>query len=409
MEIHKAKEWQRPGEKQQKQVFEKTSIILNEIREKGADGIDEFSLKFDGFRPYVIPLKPFEAYPLDDSEKSAIRHAAQRITTFAKLQRTAYRDVEITDSCGTFGHKVLPLDSMVAYIPGGRFPLISTALMTLIPAKVAGVERRVAFSPSDHPAIQAAASLAGATEMWRIGGVQAMATAAFGYRNFPPVDMVVGPGNAFVNAAKALLQSTLKIDTLAGPSELLILADKEADPNWVCLDMLAQAEHDPQALSVLCSNDTSLLHTVKTKLEAAAKDAESVGIGVVHLVHADRIEDMIHLSNRMAPEHLHVNAASNSLDPSHLKNYGSLFLGPLSAVALGDYCSGPNHTLPTSGYAQKKGGLHVGDFLKVLTYQEVHAEGMKRLAKTGISLAQQEGLKNHSKSLAIRCDLPLAN
>jgi len=402
MEILDVATWARPSTKNLEHIRDATATMLAEIRDQGAAAIRRFSTKFDGFEPEPVALKPFEAYPLADAERQAIRHAAGRIEAFCQLQRGMYRDLTHRDECGTLRQRIEPLDSMAAYIPGGRFPLISTALMTLLPAKVAGVPRRVALSPSAHPALLAAASLAGATSFLRIGGAQAIAAGAMGYSpHLEAVAMVVGPGNAYVNAAKGLLQTRVKIDTLAGPSELLILADDSAEPDWIVADMLAQAEHDPMALSVLCATPRSLLETVRAKLLNAANQL-GTAIGSVCLVHAKDERDLVIMADKMAAEHLHLNLRPDTLDSRLLRHYGSLFIGPHSAVALGDYCSGPNHTLPTNGYARYKGGLHVGDFLKVLTVQEITPAGFESLASTAETLAQMEGLKHHAESIAIR-------
>lgn len=402
MDILSVAEWRRPNPGDLQSIREEVTAMLAEIRAKGPDAIRQYSMQLDGFAPETLPLKSLEAYPLSQSERDAIRHAAKRIEVFCELQRGMYRDVTIEDEFGTMGHRIQPLDSMAAYIPGGRFPLISTALMTLIPAKAAGVPCRTALSPSDHPALLAAASLAGATTFVRLGGAQAIAAAALGYEpHLAPADMVVGPGNAYVNAAKELLQGVVKIDTLAGPSELLILADDSAKPDWIAADMLAQAEHDPMAISVLCATSMPLLSAVRTRLLEAANN-NGGAIGSVSLVLARHKGDLLEMANKMAAEHLHLNIQTGYLDSKQLRHYGSLFEGPFSAVALGDYCSGPNHTLPTHGYARMKGGLHTGDFLRVLTYQQITEKGFEGLAPTAETLARLEGLVHHANSLAIR-------
>lgn len=402
MEILNAKHWQRPTSGTSADIQASTRAILEAIRSEGDRAIARYSLQFDGFEPKPIQLQPWDSYELSQADRDAISHAAERIEAFCRLQKSMYRDVELIDDCGQFSHRIVPIERMAAYIPGGRFPLISTALMTLIPARVAGVANRIALSPSDHPALLAAASLAGATDFLHIGGAQAIASAAFGYGHFQPVDMVVGPGNAFVNEAKAQLQRHLKIDTLAGPSELLILADETADSEWICLDMLAQAEHDPQALSVLASTDRNLLTKVQAQLEQASKREDVQEIGAVSLVFAEDLDELVAFSDRMAPEHLHVHMPTERLDSTRLTQYGSLFLGAHSAVAFGDYCSGPNHTLPTSGYARMKGGLQVGDFYKIQTVQSLTAQGAQALASTGEALASLEGLHWHARSMATR-------
>lgn len=402
MEILEARDWQRPDATQPLELKDQVAAMLADIEKNGDGAIAAYSQRFDDFAPLEIPLKPYREYGLDDALVRHLEIAARRIRSFAELQRSMYADVKLEDEFGVFGHRVLPLESMAAYIPGGRFPLVSTALMTLIPAQVAGVPVRVAYSPSDDPAILAAASLAGATRFVRLGGAQAIAAAAFGSHWAPAADMIVGPGNAYVNTAKALLQDRVKIDTLAGPSEILVLCDDSIDTEWIVLDVLAQAEHDPMALSVLASTDRSVLEAVRDGILEAHEAQPDKDMGIIQLLLAEDGDDMLNLSNRMAPEHLFVALRSGVLDTDALRNYGSLFIGPYSAVALGDYCSGPNHTLPTLGVGHMKGGLQAGDFLKVVTFQQVNQAGFAELAQTGIALADREGLTYHRDSLRVR-------
>jgi histidinol dehydrogenase len=402
MEISACADWQRPDATQPLEMKEQVQTMLEQIEREGDAAITTFSQRFDGFEPCLIPLKPWREYDLEESFKDHLQVAAKRIRKFAELQASIYQDVEHEDEHGRFGHRVIALDSMAAYVPGGRFPLVSTALMTLIPAQVAGVPVRVAYSPSADEAILAAASLAGATGFVHLGGAQAIAAAAYGSQWAPAADMIVGPGNAYVNTAKALLQDRVKIDTLAGPSEILVLCDESIDPEWIVLDVLAQAEHDPMALSVLASTDREQLEAVRQGVERAKEARPDKDIGIIQLLFAESYEDMIELSNRMAPEHLFVAVKENTLDTNALRHYGSLFIGAHSAVALGDYCSGPNHTLPTLAVGRMKGGLQAGDFLKVVTFQEINPSSYNQLAETGIALAEREGLEYHRDSLIIR-------
>lgn len=398
MQILDQENWNRPGVDASERAREVVLDLLNGIRERGDEAISEASLRYDGFEPLVIPLKAPETYGLSDELLRAMIAASNRIRQFAERQMAAYADLEFWDETGRFGHRVIPVERVAAYVPGGRFPLISSAMMTVIPARVAGVEDVLAVSPSDHPALLAAASLSGATSFLRLGGAQAIAACALGSAWCPKVDMVVGPGNAFVNAAKALLQNVVRIDTLAGPSEILILADRSMPVPWIVEDMLAQAEHDPMALSVLASTQRDLLEAVAKQLDSVRQS----GQGVFQGVWCGDDEALVRFSKRMAPEHLLV-ATENAreLEP-RLVHFGSLFVGPFSAVALGDYCSGPNHTLPTSGSARMKAGLHVGDFLKVATVQEVTPSGFEPLAGIAAVLARAEGLTHHRQSLDIR-------
>ena len=398
--ISEIADWRRPLTDAASGAMDDARAILRAIRERGDAAVREYSLRFDGFAPARIDLRPFEDYDLAPETSRAIRLAHDRITRFAALQRETHADREFTDETGTYGQRIVPVRSVAAYVPGGRHPLVSTALMTLVPARVAGVETRVAVSPSDHPAVLAACSLAGATAFVRLGGAQAVGALAYGSAWHPAVDMIVGPGNAWVNAAKALVQGTVGIDTLAGPSEVLVIAGPNADANLLAWDLLAQAEHDPLAFSVLASWDRAVLEAVADRLVSLPEASGVLARGGIQLVLAAGPEEAVAFSNAMGPEHLHVHDLS--LAPEAFTSYGSLFLGPESAVALGDYVSGPNHTLPTSGYARVKGGLSVGDFLRVLTWQRVSREGLAALGPAAAHLADVEGLAAHAESVRQR-------
>ena len=402
MEIVNAGNWCRPIAVGMEGLTETVAAILADIRVDGAQALCRYSLKFDGFEPRKINLAPWESYPLDASTKRHLKIAADRIERFGRMQMDMYQDREMRDEFGRFGQRIVPLETMAAYIPGGRFPLVSTALMTLLPARIAGVERRVAISPSNHPGILAAASLAGATEFIQIGGVQAIGALAYGCPWADAVDMIVGPGNAYVNEAKSQIQGRVKIDTLAGPSEILILCDQTCQPQWLALDVLAQAEHDPRALSVIAGTDRAALNAIGQAVQTHSEKNPDKDTGIIQLVYCPSEQALVDFANHMAPEHLQVTLQLDEDLLLQLKHYGSLFIGPKTAVALGDYCTGPNHTLPTLGMARKKGGLFVGDFVKVLTYQEIEGDSFAQLAETGIDLATLEGLEFHRQSLKIR-------
>lgn len=407
MEMLKFGEWRRPKLGEPERLEATVHEMIADVAERGDAAVKHYSQKFDGYEPRLIELKPWDQYPISDATKAHLRVAADRIQAFAAMQHSMYRDLSLEDAYGSFGQVVKPLPSMAAYIPGGRFPLVSTALMTLIPARVAGVPRRVAVSPSDQPAILAAASLAGATSFVHMGGAQAIAALAHGSAWAEAVDMIVGPGNAYVNAAKGLLQGKVKIDTLAGPSEILVLCDDSVDPRWLALDVLAQAEHDPMALSVLATTDGDLLEAIAAAVKEELAKFPDKDEGVIQLVLCEKRAQMVALANQMGAEHLHLACRDGYIQADEIDHYGSLFIGGHSAVALGDYCTGPNHTLPTLAVSRRKGGLQVGDFLKVLTWQQVKPDQFGELAKTGIHLAQLEGLVFHEMSLAAR--LPQEN
>jgi len=398
--ITKAIDWSRADLKVDSQIESKVQAILTSIRNEGDSAIEGFSLEFDQQPVKVIDLKPFEDYQLKDDLANSIQLAANRIEKFALFQKQGIRSESFSDEFGCYGQVVSPIERVGAYIPGGRYPLISTALMTLIPAKVAGSPVRIACSPSSHPAILAAASLAGATQFIQLGGVQAIGALAYGYQDNLPVDVVVGPGNAWVNEAKKQLQSQVKIDGLAGPSELLALCDGEQPIEWLAFDVLAQAEHDPLACSLIVSDDSNWLVSMLSFLEKNSETNKLLQQKQIELIYAESVEELVQFSNQYAPEHLmHCHP---QVDQKRLINYGSLFIGANSAVALGDYITGPNHTLPTLAYARQNGGLNVNVFLRVLTTQTVNDLGRMKLSKLAMPIAKAEGLNYHFKSLQLR-------
>lgn len=397
-------QWQRPGIEDSHKTLQLVQQLLSEIEacdvEQKDIKITQLSEQFDGFKPKKIVLKPFDEYDLSDELKGAIKQAAGRIEKFCQFQKAQLVEQSYQDEAGVFGFSYKPIQRIAAYIPGGRFPLISTALMTLIPAQVSGCEERIACSPSDHPAILAAASLAGATDFIRIGGAQAIGAMALGYQDLKPVHMIVGPGNQYVNAAKQLLQNRVAIDVAAGPSELLILANKIENIEWIIADMAAQAEHDPQAVSLLLTDNQQLLKTVAEQLADNGELQELVERQQIILLQADNVQQMIEFSERYAAEHLLL--IDRRIEPPQLKHYGSLFIGENSAVAFGDYCAGPNHTLPTLATANRSSGLSVLSFLKQQSFQQVSDVGRAQLAWTGQILAQAEQLVWHKRSMQVR-------
>jgi len=398
LQIQSIDQWQRPQSDQFQSANRIVAEMVLELDRIGPEFLISKSEELDGFQPKIINLLPFESYALDPHLKQHLRVAARRIERFAKSQRESLVDLSFSDECGSYGHRFLPMETAGCYIPGGRFPLVSSALMTLIPAKIAGVGNRIAVSPSSHPAIQAAASLAGATHFLQMGGAQAILALARGFMGLPKAQIICGPGNAFVNAAKAKVQDQVKIDSLAGPSEILVLADAETPVEFVVQDLLAQAEHDPMALSVCAAIDRTFLEAIQAELRQHPVDQ----IGDCHLLQAETQDELVEFSNKMAPEHLLVTNPER-ISVNELVNYGSLFLGEWSAVALGDYCSGPNHTLPTNGFASLSGGLSVGDFLRTLTWQQMKpTPEYMDLSETASTLAQLEGLSHHEESIRVR-------
>jgi histidinol dehydrogenase len=406
--IINAANWQRrclnEGSKQskstEKSLQEKVSEILTDMRKNGDLAIDQYAMQFDQNKVRRIKLKSFEKYELSSELAESIQLAAKRIEAFCKFQKEGVVSRSFEDETGSYGQVVKPIERIGAYIPGGRYPLISTALMTLIPARVAGCPVRIACSPSDNPALLAAASLAGATEFIQIGGVQAIGALSQGYQQTEAVDLIVGPGNAWVNEAKKQVQSQVKIDGLAGPSELLAICDDKQPVEWIALDALAQAEHDPMACSLIVSDSIIWLKQLQQFIESRQETKALIDNRQIELILANSKEDLIEFSQQYAPEHLMLCHAL--IDKSELTNYGSLFLGANSAVALGDYITGPNHTLPTLGYARQTGGLNVNTYLRVLTTQSVTDAGRTKLSKSAMTIADAEGLKYHYESLKVR-------
>ena len=287
-------------------------------------------------------------------------------------------------------------------MPGGRYPLVSTLLMTVIPAQVAGVKNIRVVSPNPSTEVLAAAAMLGVCEFYRVGGAQAIAALAYGTNRIPRVDKIVGPGNAFVTVAKKLVSFDCAIDFLAGPTEAVVLSDSGV-PEFIAADLVAQAEHDPETLAVLITTSRSLAGAVKQSVAHLAKEIpiaqESLRARGAILLVASR-EQGREWANRLAPEHITVAEE----DLPFIQNAGSVFVGDYSAQAAGDYASGPNHVLPTSGQARFRGGLSVMDFVKVITVQQLSAKGLRRIAPAVECLAAAEGLPAHARSVSVRCD-----
>jgi len=394
------KDFKRPAIKDIQAVEETVKAILNDIQAKGDTAINHWSEKIDGHKVNIIKLLSFDQYNLDTDLARAIKTAHNRIKRFCEFQKKDLKNATFTDDFGTFGYIYQPIERIGAYIPGGNFPLISTALMTLTPAFVAGCPVRIACSPSKNPALLAAASLAGATTFLQLGGAQAIGAMSYGFDKIDSVNMIVGPGNAYVNMAKSQVQFRTKIDTLAGPSELLVYANELQNPEWIVLDTLAQAEHDAHAISLIVSTSNQLLENLYSCTMAYDSGAALIKNKQIVFIKAENKDQAIRFINDYAPEHLMVCDVES--DTSLFTNYGSLFIGENSAVAFGDYCAGPNHTLPTNGVAKNSGGLSIHQFLKVFSTQEISDVGRIELAKTSSVLAKAEGLIYHQLSAEVR-------
>ena len=335
----------------------------------------------------------------------AIEHAARNIRRVAEQQRP--RQWTITVEPGVrVGQRVTPLATVGCYIPGGRFSLFSTLLMTAIPAQVAGVKRIVVACPKPDPALLVVADILGVKEIARIGGAQAIGAFAYGTQSIPRVDKICGPGNRYVTAAKRLVSDDCAIDMPAGPTEVLILATG-GEPRYIAADFLAQAEHDPDAIALLVTPSAQFAKAVATEVKKQLRDLrntnpawKSLQAASAMLV-APSLDEAIKFANRVAPEHLSIPNANATLIKK-LSEAGSVFLGPWSAQPIGDYASGTNHVLPTSGWARARGGLSVLDFVKCSSTQEISRAGLKRLAPVVTAMARAEGLEAHARAVEVR-------
>jgi phosphoribosyl-ATP pyrophosphohydrolase/phosphoribosyl-AMP cyclohydrolase/histidinol dehydrogenase len=340
---------------------------------------------------------------IDASQRELLGRTAGRIRAFAGAQRAALSEVTSDVLGGRAGHRVTPVGSAGCYAPGGRYPLPSSVLMTVVTAKAAGVERVWVASPRPAPVTLAAAAIAGADGLLAAGGAQAIAALAYGAGDIPPCDAVVGPGNLWVTAAKQLVSAEVKIDMLAGPSELVVLADRSADAATIAADLLAQAEHDPAALPVLVTTDESLIAKVERELTVQLGDLPTADVARAALQNgfalavAD-LDQAVEICDRLAPEHLQLMLAEPRGSAERLRNYGALFIG--SAEVFGDYGAGPNHVLPTGGGARYIGGLSVLTFLKIQTWLEL--EDASTLARDAAQLARMEGLEAHARAAELR-------
>lgn len=387
--------------------------ILCDIRER-PERIEEYAKKLDGLcpgDPLMIPRESLEAdyRDLDEEIRAVIDRAHDRIYDFAFAQRECLRDLETEIEGGRAGHRFVPHLVAGCYAPGGRFSLPSSVLMTVIPARVAGVREVIVASPKPGPVLRAAAYRAGADCLLALGGAQAIGAMAYGLQPSKKCDVIVGPGNRYVTAAKHLVRDCVSIDMLAGPSELLILADGSSDPDLIACDLLAQAEHDADAWPVLVSTDRSLVESVQRRLELRLQELSTKDIAQAALARGgyalvSSIEDMIELSESIAPEHLQVMTSEAESLGRRLTRFGSLFLGQASAEVLADYGAGPNHVLPTGGTAGVRGGLSVMDFMSLRTWMRLDAQNSKyrALVKDSEQLAELEGLSAHALSARVR-------
>lgn len=397
-------------------VNDTVSSILTDVRSEGDAALRKYTQRFDGANIDAIEVSKDEiekAYKSIDED--LIKHLEIAASNIRKFHEAQMPDkiwfMQLSPGI-ELGQKVTALASVGAYVPGGRASYPSTALMTIIPAKVAGVRKVVMCTPPGpdgrvNPLTLAAAKVAGADHVYRVGGVQAIAAMAYGTESVMKVDKIVGPGNVYVTAAKMQIRDMAEIDFPAGPSEVLIIADDSAYPEMIASDMIAQAEHDPQAVSVLVTTSEKLAYKVKEEVLKQAqstlrKEIVSSSLKNAAILIADSIEQCVDLSNRFAPEHLEIMTENNNATLENIEHAGSIFVGNYAPVPVGDYASGTNHVLPTAGYARMYSGLNIMHFLKVSSIQRISKEGLATIGDTVISLAEKEGLQAHADAVRIR-------
>jgi histidinol dehydrogenase len=384
--------------------------ILEAVRKRGDRALMEYARQFDGFegRTVRVPERDLRAAEarLTPEFRSAVETASANIRAYAERQLPREWVRQMRPGM-LLGQIVRPLDTVAAYIPAGRYPLPSTLLMTVVPAQVAGVANICVASPKPVTEVLGTASLLGIGKVFQMGGAQAIAAFAFGTRTVPRADRIVGPGNIYVAAAKKLLAGEVGIDFVAGPTEIVIVA-AEGDPRVLAADMLAQAEHDVEASAILLTSSKSLAKAVAAEVERQLVDLPTAAVAAKAISKNSAIilvrstDEAVELANQFAPEHLSIPDSSLLKDIRHA---GSIFVGPFSPEAAGDYASGPNHVLPTSGAARQRGGLSAADFVKVISVQELSAAALAKLAPAITTLARAEGLEAHARSVEVRTNV----
>ena len=392
--------------------------ILADIEQRGDAALQELSRKFDDWEPASFRLSDAEVddcvKQLSPGQLDDIRFAQKQIRNFAQHQKDSLRDLEVETLPGVvLGHKNMPVESVACYVPGGKFPLIASAHMSVVTAKVAGVSRIAASSPPVNgkpmPAVVAAMQLGGADEIYTLGGVQAIGAFAIGTENIRPVTMVVGPGNAFVAEAKRQLFGRIGIDLIAGPTETLVIADDTVDAEMCATDLLGQAEHGYNTPAILLTNSENLARDTLAEIDRLLKilpTANTAGVSwrdYGQVIVCDTYEEMVEEADRIASEHVQVMTRDPDYFLKHMRNYGALFLGPRTNVAYGDKVIGTNHTLPTGKAARYTGGLWVGKFIKTCTYQRVLTdEASAMIGKVCSRLCALEGMVAHGEQANIR-------
>ena len=417
--INYLKKGKQEGDKKEylQQVKTTVETIIEDIENNGDKAVAQYSEKFDKWSPKSFRLnkddiaKCYEQ--VEDSVIEDIKWAQTQVRNFAQIQRDSMKDVEVETLPGVIlGHKHIPMESVGCYVPGGKYPLVASAHMSVVTAKVAGVKRVIAAAPpfngTPSPAIVVAMDLAGADEIYCFGGVQAIAAMAIGTETIAPVDMIVGPGNAFVAEAKRQLFGRVGIDLFAGPTETLVIADESVDGELCAADLLGQAEHGPTSPAILLTNSEKLANdtieeikrqlTILPTAEVAGEAWRVYGEVIV----CDTYEEMIEVANDLAFEHVQIMTKNIPYFKENMRNFGALFLGPETNVSYGDKCIGTNHTLPTRKAARYTGGLWVGKFIKTCTFQSATEEASVVVGEYCSRLCAVEGFAGHKEQADIR-------
>ena len=406
-----------PADVQSKELGAVESVVqgvIAAVRERGDDAVREYSRKFDKYEGDALEISTAEreaaVAALDPQTRADTEFAIARVKAFAQAQLATMLPLEVEDLAGVhLGHRIIPIERIGAYVPGGRYPILSAPVMTIVPAKVAGCEEVIAcLPPNAHPAMIAGCHLSGADRIFRVGGAQAIAAMAYSTSTIPAVDKIVGPGNAYVNEAKRQVFGQVGIDQLAGPSEIYIVADETAQPRLLAIDMLAQAEHDIHTRVGLITTSRKVAEETLAEVEEqlrglpTANVAEPAWRQFGEIVVCPDEATMIAYSDYIAAEHLQVHTRDPHATGKKLRNYGSLFIGTRASVVYSDKCCGTNHTLPTMRAGRYTGGLWVGSFVKVCTHQWLEQAGVEAVAPPAMRQSATEGMEGHRRAAAAR-------
>jgi len=388
--------------------------ILDAVRQSGDAALRDYSRQFDKIEieTFEVSAKEREeaVAALDPQTRADTEFAIERVRSFAQAQRDTILPLDVEPLPGLhLGHRIIPIARVGAYVPGGRYPLLSAPIMTIVPAKVAGCDEVIAcLPPGAHQAMIAGCHLSGADRIFRVGGAQAIAAMAFGTESIPAVDKIVGPGNAYVNEAKRQVFGLVGIDQLAGPSEIFVVADETGDAVTIAIDLLAQAEHDVRTRVGLITTDRALAEATLAEVERQLGNLSTAGVAAEawrdygEIVVCEDEAAMLAYSDHIAAEHLEVHTSDAQATARKLRNYGSIFIGVAASVVYSDKCCGTNHTLPTMAAGRYTGGLWVGSYLKTCTHQWLDERGVAVVAPPAMRQSASEGLEGHRRAAALR-------